>query len=101
MDLWGGYWKTRTKGPGSEHTYGTSPEKPRTNKGGEDAEPLDSSDCFESASIPSESGPKEQIDQTTPTTLVESEQAPVTESATPRRSTIERRLPARFKDYAM
>ena len=64
-------------------------------------EPPDSCDCFETAFIPSESGPTEQIDQTTPTTLVESEHAAVTEPAAPRRSTRERRLPARFKDYVM
>ena len=46
-------------------------------------EPPDSCDRFETASIPSESGPTEQIDQTTPTTLVESEHAPVTEPAAP------------------
>jgi len=36
-------------------------------------EPPDSCDRFETASIPSESGPTEQMDQTTPTTLVESD----------------------------
>ena len=64
-------------------------------------EPPDTCDRSETASIPSESGPTEQIDQTTPTTLVESERAPLTEPAPPRRSTRERRLPARFQDYVM
>ena len=64
-------------------------------------EPPDSCDRFETAPIPSESGPTEQIDETTPTTLVESERAPLTEPAAPRRSTTERRLPARFQDYVM
>ena len=64
-------------------------------------EPPDSCDRFETASIPSHSGLTEGNNQTTPTTLVKSEHAPVTEPAAPRRSTRERRLPARFKDYVM
>ena len=64
-------------------------------------EPPDSCDRFETASIPSESGPTEQMDQTTPTTLMESERAPLTEPTAPRCSTRERSLPARFKDYVM
>ena len=64
-------------------------------------EPPDSCDRFETASIPSESGPTEQMDQSTPTTLMESERTPLAEPTAPRRSTRERRLPARFKDYVM
>ena len=46
-------------------------------------EPPDSCDRFETASIPSESGPTEQMDQSTPTTLMESEGAPLAESTAP------------------
>ena len=49
----------------------------------EKVEPPDSCDRFESASIPWESRPTEQIDQTTPTTLVESERSPLTEPPAP------------------
>ena len=59
------------------------------------AEPVDNYDGrldrFETASLPSESGPIEETDQP-----VESEPTPP-----PRRSTRERRPPSRFKDFLM